>query len=47
MSESMNNLSESGGISVMDFSSVVDPYERNRKFSTMSLSMTSSVASDG
>lgn len=46
LSESMNNLSDSGGISIMDFNSVADPYERGRKSSIMSLSMTSSVASD-
>lgn len=43
----MNNLSDSGGVSIMDFNSVADPYERGRKCSIMSLSMTSSIASDG
>lgn len=47
LSESMNNLSDSGGVSIMDFNSVADPYERGRKSSIMSLSMTSSIASDG
>lgn len=47
MSESINNLSDSGGISIMDFNSVADPYERDRKSSIISLSMTSSIASDG
>lgn len=45
MSESMNNLSD-GGSGYMDFRSVADPYERDRKHSIMSLSMTSSVASE-
>lgn len=44
MSESMNNLSDGG--SYLDFRSVADPYERERKHSIMSLSMTSSVASE-
>lgn len=43
----MNNLSDSGGISIMDFNSVADPYECLRKSSNMSLSMTSSMASEG
>lgn len=46
LSESMNNLSDSGGISILDFNSVADPYESFRKSSTMSLSMTSSMHSE-
>lgn len=42
----MNNLSDCGDVSIMDFNSVVDPYERERKSSIMSLSMTSSITSD-
>lgn len=43
----MNNLSDGMGGSFMDFHSVADPYERDRKPSIVSLSMTSSVNSDG
>lgn len=43
LSESMNNLSD-GGSGYIDFNSVAD--ERDRKFSIMSLSMTSSVTSE-
>lgn len=47
LSESMNNLSDTGGISIADFNSVADPYESLRKSSIMSLSMTSSMLSEG
>lgn len=43
----MNNLSDDGHNRFPDFNSVSDPFERERKHSIMSLSMTSSVASDG
>lgn len=46
LSESMNNLSDSGDVSIIDFNSVADPIERARKSSIMSLSMSSSIASD-
>lgn len=44
LSESINNLSD--GVSIIDFNSVADPYERGRKSSVMSLSMTSSIGSE-
>lgn len=42
----MNNLSDGGDLSIVDFNSVADPFERARKSSIMSLSMSSSIASD-
>lgn len=42
----MNNLSDGMASSFMDFHSIADPYERERKQSIASMSMTSSVNSD-